>query len=372
MGQALCKVNLHVGEVNAILRAFRAGHGGFHVVEIEFQDGRVGFFFCIFTAPQALGFGVRLNASKIFFRASRQPEIVQRSLVHREETARCTVFRGHVGDGGSVGQREGFHARTKEFYKLPNNTVLTKHLDDTKRHVRGRYARLEAAFETHADNVRRKHVDWLAEHHGFRFNAAHTPAKHAETVDHGGVRVRAHQRVGQPDAVFLPRHARKEFQIDLVDDATGGGHGLEIVEGLLAPLQERVALHVAVILNVKVHVQSIAMSPGNVNLNRVVNDQINRHLRVDLFRVPTHLNHGVPERREVNNRRHPCEILQDDSRRTERDFATLAVGKPRRNVANVVFRDQKPVVPSKSPFEKNANGIREVGRGNAVSIERIE
>ena len=46
---------------------------------------------------------------------------------------------------------------------------------------------------------------WLAEHHGFGFDAAHSPAYDTESVDHRRMRVGAHEcvRICQPRALVL-------------------------------------------------------------------------------------------------------------------------------------------------------------------------
>src|SRR5579871_1959020 len=50
------------------------------------------------------------------------------------------------------------------------------------------------AVEPEADHLRDEHGDGLAEHGGLGLDPPHPPAEHAQTVDHGGVRVGAHQR----------------------------------------------------------------------------------------------------------------------------------------------------------------------------------
>ena len=50
-------------------------------------------------------------------------------------------------------------------------------------------------------DLRRHHVERLAEHHGLGLDAAHAPAQHAEAVDHRGVRVGADQGVREGDGL---------------------------------------------------------------------------------------------------------------------------------------------------------------------------
>ena len=71
-------------------------------------------------------------------------------------------------------------------------------------------------------------------------DAANAPAQHREPVDHGGVAVRADQRVregelGFPVLLLGPHGLGEIFEIDLVTDAGSGRHHAEIVERARAP-----------------------------------------------------------------------------------------------------------------------------------------
>ena len=91
---------------------------------------------------------------------------------------------------------------------------------------------------------------------GLRLDAAHAPAEHAEAVDHGGVRVGADDRVEEGHAVAVEDHPGEVLQVDLVADAHARGHDAEVLEGALGPLEEGVALDVALVLDVDVLVEA--------------------------------------------------------------------------------------------------------------------
>ena len=78
---------------------------------------------------------------------------------------------------------------------------------------------------------------------------ADSPTKHAEAVDHRGVRVGAHESVGVGERAVrrLPceHHAGRVFEVDLMADAGIKRHDQKIVEGMLRPPQQVVALLVA-------------------------------------------------------------------------------------------------------------------------------
>ena len=371
MGEAVEEMGFHLVQVHTVLRALGARKGRNNVVEVQLEHGGVGFLLRPFIAPQALCLGVGFNAGHGSILASRQSEVVKGALVHREETAGGTVFGRHVGDGRSVSEGKGLHARTKEFDELADHAVLAKHLHDTKGHVGRSHAGLEATGQTNTDHVRSEHVDGLPQHHGLGFNATHSPTKDAETVDHGGVGIGADQGVGQPNPVLLTSHAGEELKVDLVNDAAGRRDGLEIGQRLLAPLEEGVALHVSVVFDVEVHVERIAARTGNVHLHRVVDDQINRHLRVDLLGVAAHFHHGVAQRSQVNHGRHAGEILKNHAGGSEGDLPSLPVGRPRGDLSNVVLRDEETVVASQGALQQDADGIRQMRRGDAVGVKGV-
>ena len=293
VGETIDKVRFHFVEIDPVLRTLGASQSRDDVIKVQLQHGGVGFLRCIIPAPEALGLRVGFNACHGGVFAPRKAEVVEGALVNRKEAAGGAVLGRHVGDGGAVGQRKGLHANTKELDKLSDHAVLTKHLNNAQRHVGGGHAGLQTAGQANAYNVGSEHVDRLAKHDGLGLNAAHTPSKDTQAVDHGRVGIGTHQGIGQPNAVLLAGHAGEEFEVDLVNDAARGRNSLEVRKGLLAPLEEGVAFHVAVVFDVEVHVEGVTAGAGNIHLHRMVDDQIHGHLGVDLFGVAAHLHHGV-------------------------------------------------------------------------------
>ena len=137
----------------------------------------------------------------------------------------------------------------------------------------------EVARESEADDLGGEHIDGLAQHDRLRLDAAHAPPDDAQTIDHGGVRVGADEGVGE-DVVravdaFGEDAPREVLEVDLVHDAGGWRDDAEVVERLLAPLEELVALVVALELLLRVHGQRDARREV-VDLHRVVDDEIRR------------------------------------------------------------------------------------------------
>ena len=212
----------------------------------------------------------------------------------------------------------------------------------------------------------------MTEHDRFGLDAANAPTEHAQPVDHRRVGVCSHQRVSEPDAFLLASDGGQKFEVDLMDNAPGRGDGLEVGERLLAPLEEGVALHVSVVFDIEVHVQRIAVGSGNVHLDGVIDDQIDRNLRVDLLGVAAHFHHRIPQSGQVNHGWHAGEVLQNNARGAEGNLGALAVGRPCGNPFDVVFGDQEAVVAPKCALEENPNGVRQVAGLNAGSIQSIK
>ena len=100
-----------------------------------------------------------------------------------------------------------------------------------------------------ADYRWNQHRKRLAKHCGFRFDSADAPAKDAETVDHGGVRIRADEGIREREArafvLQAENNPRQIFQIHLVANAGIRRDDFKILKSLLTPAQESVALDIA-------------------------------------------------------------------------------------------------------------------------------
>ena len=171
----------------------------------------------------------------------------------------------------------------------------------------------QAANEVNTDHVGDYHVQRLAEHGGGGFDAAHSPTQHAQPVDHGGVRIRTHQRIreGQHFAVVVAgqHNLGQIFQVDLVDDTGGGWHDAQIFENSLPQVQELIALTVALVFFFHVALQRIGQA-GAVHLNGVVDDQIDGQHGVDERRVSTQAGDSRTHGRQIHDHGHAGEILQ--------------------------------------------------------------
>ena len=203
----------------------------------------------------------------------------------------------------------------------------------------------------------------MAEHGGFRFDTAHAPAQYAEAVDHGGVGVGAHQRVGEGvgAAVFLlgPHGAAQVFEVDLVADARARRHHAEVVEGALAPAQEGITFAVTLHFDVDVLLKGVGVAEL-VDHYRVVDHQVHRRQRVDALRVATGLGHGGAHGRQVDHGGHAGKVLHQHPGGAVLDLAVgLALFEPGGDRLEVGAGDGLVVFPAQQVFQQHLEGHRQ-------------
>ena len=171
-------------------------------------------------------------------------------------------------------------------------------------------------------------------------------------------------------------HAGQVLEIDLVADAHARGHGRKIVERSLSPLEEGVALAVALELKRGVHVVGVR-GAKLVHLHGVVDDQLRRLQRVDLVRVASQRLHGVSHRGQVDDCGHAGEVLHQHARGHVGDLARgLGFGVPVGEKADVVRRHGAAIFVAQQILKQDAQGERKlrqvsrrVGPGNCVQVE---
>jgi hypothetical protein len=109
---------------------------------------------------------------------------------------------------------------------------------------------------------------------------------------------------------LLAEHdARQVLEIDLVADARVRRYDFEVVERLLSPPQERIALAVPFELALRVELERNARREL-VDLDRVVDHELRGLQRVDLGGVAAEVVHRVAHRGEVDDRGNPREVLE--------------------------------------------------------------
>lgn len=104
-----------------------------------------------------------------------------------------------------------------------------------------------------------------------------TPSRARRPVDHGGVQIGTGVRISgeQPSSVLVHTPSGRVFEVDLVADAVPERHGRGLPERLLAPLQELVALFVALVFEeLNVAGANTSGVPIKSRQSPVVDDQI--------------------------------------------------------------------------------------------------
>ena len=148
--------------------------------------------------------------------------------------------------------------------------------------------------------------------------------------------------------------AGKVFEVHLMADSHAGRNGGEVVEGGLAPLEERVALAVAGELERGVEVVGVDRAEL-VDLDGVVDDQLGGLQRVDLLRVAAEGAHGIPHGREIDDGRHAGKVLHQHASGHVGDLAgRLCLGIPACEEADVVGGDGDAVLVAEEIFKQNA------------------
>ncbi len=357
-GQLLFEAGAGFAQQDAVLRALGAGDAGLDGGQIEREGLRVLGFGRVGGVEEALLFEVGLDERDLLGGAAGEAQVAERLGVDGEEAAGGAVLGRHVADGGAVGEGQLGDAGAVELDELADDAELAQHLGDGEDEVGGGGAFAQLAGEFEADDLRDQHGDGLAEHGGFGLDAADAPAEDAEAVDHGGVRVGADEGVRIGLVASAPRggedDARQVLEVDLVADAHAGRHGGEVAEGGLSPLEEGVALAVALELERGVERVGVA-GAVLVHLDGVVDDQLGRLERVDLLRIAAEHLHGVAHGGEVDDGGHAGEVLHEDAGGHPGDFAGgLGFGVPFGEELDVVGGDGFAVFVAEEIFEQDA------------------
>ena len=343
-------------QANVVLRASGAGDGWFHGRQVQFQLVRVVQISVTGHSPQVLCLEVVFVRSDGFFAPACLAQIVGAAFIHGEEAHGGAVFRGHVCYGSPVCQRQGRRPVSEEFHKFAYDAVAAQHLGDMQRQVRGGHSFAEFSRHMDAHYFRHQERDGLAEHPGFRLNAANTPAHNAYAVNHRGMGIRSHQGIREVNAILFHHALRQVFQIDLVDNAHGRRNHGKSLKGLLAPFEEFVAFRIALEFNVQVLFQSIRASCP-VHLDGVVHHQVHGDQRFNDGGVFSQSCYGGAHGRQVHQKRDARQVLQDNAGYRKRDFiGTGIVGIPGGQVVHVLFSHFQAVAIAEQGFQNDPDG----------------
>lgn len=325
VGEASLEVCLHVVHINFIVRALGARECGLDAGKIKFHDvTRVVRVGCraVIGAEQALSLEVLSDHLDTMGVSADQIEVLNGLVIDWEEAHGRTVLRRHVGNRSPVSKGKVGATITEELNELANDTTFAEHVSACKNQISGSGVRRKLASEFKADNLGQNHGNLLAKHDRLSLDTSDTPADNTEAIDHSGVRISADARVRVEHAILFEDDTCEPLKIHLMDDTVARWHNAEVAEGSLAPLEEGEALLVPVELDLLIAIFRV-LSPGDIDLNRVVNNEVSLAEWVDLFRITTKLLHGSSHSGEVNDGRDTSEILEEDTGWLERNLNIL-------------------------------------------------
>ena len=135
-------------------------------------------------------------------------------------------------------------------------------------------------------------------------------------------------------------------------------HDLESRERFLRPAQERVALAIALELEIGVDLER-GRRAELIDDDRVVDDELGGEQRIHAFGIAAHLHHRVPHRGEIHDGGDAGEVLQQHARRHERDlFIRQPERLPTRQFLHVGGLDHATVFAAQQILEQDLEGIR--------------
>ena len=142
-------------------------------------------------------------------------------------------------------------------------------------------------------------------------------------------------------------------------DAGAGRHHAEVLKRALRPFQELIALLVLFVFLLDVLLERGVVAE-EVDDHRVIDDEIDRHQRIDLLGVAAEVLHGVAHGREVDDGRNAGEVLHQHARRAKRDLAVGGLGlEPLGDRLDVLLGGGTPVLMPQQVLEQHLHGERQ-------------
>ena len=171
--------------------------------------------------------------------------------------------------------------------------------------------------------------------------------------------------------LLLEDDAREVLEVDLMDDAGVGRHDAEVLERVLAPAEERIALAIPGELEPGVEVGGVELGVM-IDLHRVVDDELDRLERIDLARVATEPEDAVAHCREIDDGRDTGEVLQQHSGGRKGNFLLhLRRHVPAGECLNVLRIDEPGIFAAQQVLEQDLERERQAADpGKARLLER--
>ena len=316
--------------------------------------------------PQAGRLRIGFHQGDLIRLAPGQAQIVQRLLVDVEHRRRGPIFRAHVGDGGPVADGQAVGALAEEFQPGAHHLLPAQEFGQGQNNVGGGDAFGATAGQVHAHDVGQAHHRRPAQHDRLGLQSADSDGDDAQRIDVRRVAVGADAGVREGHAVAHLDDRAHLLQIDLVHDAVAGGNDVHILERPLGPFDEVEAVRVAAILDGAVLGEGVGIEARRLDRQRMVDDQLGRHHRIDLGRIAALIGDGVAQARQIDQRRLAQNVVTDDARRVPGEVqVTLAVDDLTQRV-----RQQRRVAPANQLFGQDPQHIGQAVIG--AGLDRVD
>ncbi len=179
--------------------------------------------------------------------------------------------------------------------------------------------------------------------------------------------VGAHQSIRAGHAIAHLHHLCQVFQVHLVHDPRRRRHHAEILKRLLPPLEKLKALAIALEFLFRVVEQGVRIAEI-IHLHAVIDHQIDGNEGIDALRPAARPLHRRAHRGQIDQARHAGEILQNHSRRLERNLARMAQARlPGRQALHIFLAHLGVVAMAQAAFQENLDGKRQ-----AVDLAEIQ
>ena len=314
---------------NAVLRTFRTRNRRNNITQIKVQRCCKLRIWRRCIAPHALCFGIFLDHFHAVFITASKAQIVQRFFINREETTCRAIFWCHVGNRCLIRQCKRIQALAIKLNKLTNNAQLTQHLNHSKNKVSRRCAFFQLTCQLKANNLWDQHRNRLTKHGGFGLDTADAPTQNGQAIHHCCMRICSNQCIWVHNLfarillIFAhPRSLRQIFKVHLVTNTCTRRYNAEVFKRALPPFQKLITLAIAFKFFFNVRLKRRRRSEF-INHYRVINDQINRNLRVNFLRVCIQCCHRLAHGGQINHSRNPSKVLHQYACRT---VSNLVIG----------------------------------------------
>ncbi|MNF35247.1 hypothetical protein D3C84_161100 [compost metagenome] len=339
---------------NARVRIARTGHVAHHRRQIESQAALVLRAFQA-VGPQSGKPGVLLDQLHLLIFAASEFQVIDGLLVYVEHRRRGAVFRGHVGNGCAIAEGQRRRTFAEELQPCTDDFLFAQVFGQRQHHVGGGDARLQLAGQFDANAFRQTHPRCAAEHHAFGFETTDTDGDHAQRIDVRGVAVGTDAGIREGHAVTHLDHRRHFLQVDLVHDAVARRDHVDVLERLLGPVDEVETVFVATVFDGAVLLERLLVETARLHRQRVVDDQLRRHHRVDLRRVAALQGDRVAQAGEIDQRGLAENVVADHTGRKPREVeVAFAFDQLLEGVG-----ERGRVAATHEVFRQHAGGVRQ-------------